>query len=76
MTLGFIARYLNFLITLKVQDIQQRAAMSGRYRSVGVITCFSSDIANTRYGIAVMLEKVLRFSDSIVDFQRSFKCSA
>ena len=41
-----------------------------------VITGFSNGIANTRYGIAVMLEKVLRFTDSIVDFQRFLKCSA
>ena len=35
---------------------------------VGDIKSFGNNLSNTRYGITSIFEKVLRFTDSIVDF--------
>jgi hypothetical protein len=43
---------------------------------VGDVKDLVSDITTTRYGIAFTLEKVLNFTESVVDFHFSFKCCA
>ena len=43
---------------------------------VGDIPHFGNNFATTLYGIASIFEKVLKFTGSIVDFYRSFKCCA
>jgi hypothetical protein len=51
--------------------------MASDYSSfVGDIPRFGNNCATTLYGIASIFEKVLKFTGSIVDFYRSFKCRA
>lgn len=40
------------------------------------VSGFGNNFAAARYGIASIFKKVLRFTDSIVDFYRSIKCCA